>query len=204
MSRIYRSALVGMAVWLSLAAGASAQNDPPANAQPQTPPAGGSQTAPAPEAATTPTPAPGSNDQLGVATTLAQQWIALVDEGKYADSWAAAGKLFQANMPQAKWTQVLTGARQPFGKVVSREIAGREIKTDIPGAPPGQYALVGFSTNFEQKPDMTETVTMILEEDGQWKVVGYSANPKPAQGQAQTPAEGQATPAPTPTPPPGR
>jgi uncharacterized protein DUF4019 len=194
MSRISRSALAGMAVWLSIVAGSSAQ----------TPPAGGAQPTPAPEAATTPAPAPGSTDQLGIATTLAQQWIALVDEGKYPESWTAAGKLFQANMPQEKWSQVLTGARKPFGKVVSREVAGREIKTDVPGAPPGQYALVGFNTNFEHKPDMTETVTLILEEDGQWRVVGYSANPKPAEGQAQTPPAAQPTPTPTPTPPPGR
>jgi uncharacterized protein DUF4019 len=192
MSRISRSALVGMAVWLAVTTIASAQN----------PPAGGAQTPPAPEA--TATPAPADPNQLAIATTLAQQWLALVDEGKYADSWSAAGKLFQANMPQEKWTQVLAGARQPFGKVVSRELAGREIKTDIPGAPAGQYALVGFNTNFEHKPDIVETVTMILEQDGQWKVVGYSANPKPAEGQAPAPAQGQATPAPTPTPPPGR
>jgi len=140
------------------------------------------------------------DDQLGGATTLAQQWLALVDEGKYADSWSAAGKLFQANMPQEKWGQVLTGARKPLGNVLSRELAGREIKTDIPGAPAGQYALVGFKTNFEHKTDMIETVTLILEEDGQWKVVGYSANPKPAEG--QTPPGAQPTP--TPTPPPGR
>ncbi|HEX5631805.1 MAG TPA: DUF4019 domain-containing protein, partial [Gemmatimonadales bacterium] len=121
---------------------------------------------------------------MTAAIGVAQQWIAFVDQGQYAESWSATGQLFQANMQQQQWVQTLTGARTPPGTVVSREVAGSEIRTELPGAPPGQYALVSFATNFQNKPDIIETVTM-MDESGQWKVVGYSANPRAALEEQQ-------------------
>lgn len=151
-------------------------------------------------------PAPGANDaQLRAAIGVAQQWLGFVDKGQYAESWSATGSLFQSNMQQDRWVQTLTGARTPLGTVVSREVAGSEIRASLPGAPAGQYAVVSFATNFQNKPDIIETVTM-MDEGGQWKVVGYSANPRAALEQQQQQQQGGAaaptpTPAPSPTPP---
>lgn len=193
-----RIMLVGMAAGLCLLAACSAGTgdvrvvgDTPApmeTAEPMATPA---------EAMPTPAPAPAPDPQLTAAVNVAQQWIALVDQGQYAESWSASGKLFQANMQQQQWVQTLTGARMPLGSVVSREVAGSEIRESLPGAPAGRYALVSFATNFENKPDIIETVTMILEEDGQFRVVGYSSNPRSVLEQQQ----GQPAATPTPTPP---
>src|SRR5688572_23987056 len=143
MSRFHTTALAGMILGLSIGTIAGAQTPtqapPPANPS-QMPPATGAPQAGAPQAA-----APGGSD-LAAADAVAQQWIALVDAGQYAESWQAAGKLFQANMPQQTWVQTLTSARTPLGKATTRELTGHEAKTDIPGAPAGQYALVGFAT----------------------------------------------------------
>lgn len=210
MSRFNKTALAGMILGLSIGtiAGAQAptQTPPPADPSQMPPATGAPQAGGAPQA-----PAPGGSD-LTAADAVAQQWIALVDAGQYAESWQAAGKLFQANMPQQNWVQALTSARTPLGKATSRELTGHEAKTDIPGAPAGQYALVGFATNFETKPDIMEAVTLYLE-DGQWKVVGYTAGPRKteeeaaaaeaaaaAAAQGQGGAQGQ--PAPEATPPP--
>jgi hypothetical protein len=148
------------------------------------------------------TGATGNDDQLRAAIGVAQQWLVFVDQGQYAESWSATGQLFQSNMQQQKWVQTLTGARTPLGTVVSREVAGSEIRSSLPGAPAGQYALVSFATNFQNKPDIIETITMV-DEGGQWKVVGYSANPKATLEQQQQqgqPGQGQTQPTPTPTP----
>ena len=146
--------------------------------------------------------APTGNDALlRAAIGSAQQWLGFVDQAQYAESWSATGSLFQTNMPQDRWVQTLTGARTPLGTVVSREVAGSELRSSLPGAPAGQYAVVSFATNFQNKPDIIETVTMI-DEGGQWKVVGYSANPRAAlQQQQQQQTQPTPTPAPTPTPP---
>lgn len=199
MRRSWKATLAGLVLGLSVLA-AIAQT-PPAERQPPA-------TTPPPEMTPPPAetaPAPVGEDQLEAATILAKRWLALVDEGKYADSWSAAGKLFKANVQQDKWVQALTSGRQPLGKVVSRELAGREAKTEIPGAPAGQYIVVAFATNFEQKTDIVETLTLIQEEDGQYQIAGYTATPKPTAEPTppqNPPATPTPEPTPTPTPPP--
>lgn len=215
MSRIWRTLIAGTAAALFVLSAASAQ--PGAN--PQGTPA--PQNTPAPPAAQGAQGAQGSEgmaakpvgeEELFLATQIAEQWLALLDQGKFADTWTYASKYFQANMPQDKWVQVLTSAQQQLGKAANRKMTGREARENIPGAPAGQYILVGYATDFEKKPGLLETVTFISE-DGTWKVVGYSASPKPAegaqgaQGQGQGQGQGQAptatdTPQPTPPPPP--
>ena len=209
MNEIRRMMLVGMAAGLCILAACSAGTGGDVKVVGESPateePAGMAEATPAPGAAGTTTQAPAADPQLTAAVNVAQQWIALVDQGQYAESWSASGKLFQANMQQQQWVQTLTGARTPLGTVVSREVAGSEIRESLPGAPAGRYALVSFATNFQNKPDIIETVTMILEEDGQFRVVGYSANPRSVLEEQQQQQQGQPapspTPAPTPTPP---
>lgn len=218
MSRNRIAAFVGLAVWLAVVAGMAACStstgteatggqvtvkQAPATAEPPETPSDtmGGTGSTGMQGATAATGSPGAtgNDaQLRAAIGVAQQWLGFVDMGQYAESWAATGQLFQANMQQQQWVQTLTGARTPLGTVVSREVAGSEIRSSLPGAPAGQYALVSFATNFQNKPDVIETVTMV-DESGQWKVVGYSANPRAALQQQQ--GQPQPTPAPTPTPP---
>lgn len=177
---------------------------PPAPPTQETPPAQGNE----PAQGTQPTQGASAvgEEELILATQVAEQWLALIDQGKYAETWPVTSRFFQTNMPQDKWVQVLTSANQTLGKAVDRKMSGREARSNIEGAPQGQYILVGYATDFERKPGLLETVTLIGE-DGTWKVVGYSANPKPAAegAQGQTPPAGAAeTPQPAPTPPPSR
>jgi hypothetical protein len=217
LSTIWKTVIAGTAASLFMLSGASAQ--PGANPQgtpapqntptPPAPPSQGSQGSQGMQPSQPSEPSqpsagaaqPAGEEDLILATQIAEQWLALVDQGKFAESWTTASRLFQTNMPQDRWVKVLTSAQQKLGKATDRKLTGREAKTDIPGAPPGQYILVGYATDFERQPGLLETVTF-FNEDGQWKVVGYSAAPKPpaegAQGQNPPAAE---TPAP---PPPSR
>ena len=212
MNKIRLMALVGLAALLAVAIACSGTGtttnganggqvtvrQTPASEAPETPSdemGGTGATGSSGATGSTAAPAPtGTDAQLRAAISAAQQWIAFVDQGQYAESWSATGQLFQANMQQPQWVQTLTGARTPLGTVVSREVAGSEIRASLPGAPAGQYALVSFATNFQNKPDIIETVTM-MDESGTWKVVGYSANPRAALEQQQ---QQQAQPTPTP------
>lgn len=45
--------------------------------------------------------------------------------------------------------------------------------TSLPGAPDGEYVVVQFETSFTNKKAAAETVTPMLENDGQWRVSGY-------------------------------
>jgi len=103
----------------------------------------------------------------------AAAWLALVDQGKYVESWDAAAKLFQGGVSRQKWKEALSGVRAPLGKLVARTPKSAQSATSLPGAPDGKYVVIQFATSFEKKQDATETVTPMLEVDGSWKVSGY-------------------------------
>lgn len=107
------------------------------------------------------------------AVAAAEAWVALVDEGKYAESWTEAAESFKGAIKQEPWEQALQGVRRPLGKLVSRKVKSTVRKTDLPGAPDGEYVIVEFETVFENKKAAVETITPKLEKDGKWKVSGY-------------------------------
>jgi DNA-binding CsgD family transcriptional regulator len=133
------------------------------SASPQAPDAGA---APAPahaEAAT----GPASAAETG-ATAAARQWLALVDAGKWQESWAGTARSFQSLNTVAAWQSASESGRVPLGRVLSRSAAGEET---IP-APPHGYQLVRFRTAFANKAAATETLSL-AREGGGWKVAGY-------------------------------
>jgi hypothetical protein len=43
----------------------------------------------------------------------------------------------------------------------------------MPGAPDGEYVVVQFDTTFENKQTALESVVMMKQSDGSWRVAGY-------------------------------
>ena len=108
-----------------------------------------------------------------VAAAAAEKWVALVDGGKYAESWKAAAAYFKNAVKQEQWEQAAQAVRKPLGKLVSRKVKTSTYKTELPGAPDGEYVVVTFETAFENKKTATETVTPMMDKDGTWRVSGY-------------------------------
>ncbi len=100
-------------------------------------------------------------------------WLAIVDAGKYAESWEQASQSFKSAVTQEKWVDALNQARQPLGKVTSRKPKGTEYLENPPNAPAGKYVIVQFDSDFENKKPVVETVSATLESDGKWRVSGY-------------------------------
>ena len=107
------------------------------------------------------------------AVAAARAWLALVDEGKYAESWSAAAELFQNGIPRGQWVQQLEGARTPLGKLVKRDLRSTTSRQSVPGGPDGHYVVIQFATSFANKKSAVETVTPMLDPDGNWRVSGY-------------------------------
>lgn len=102
----------------------------------------------------------------------ALSWTALVDGGHWAESWDAAGSLFKSSLSKAQWATTIAGVRGPLGAVTSRTLQTDNRTSTLPNAPPGEYEILQFQTNFAQKPAAIETV--ILAQEGEsWRVVGY-------------------------------
>ena len=108
---------------------------------------------------------------------LAQQssesWLALVDAGKYADSWQEASQLFKNAVTKEQWQSAVGAARTPMGKMLSRKLKSAKYTTTLPGAPDGEYVVIQFDSSFEHKQSAVETITPMLDKDGKWRVSGY-------------------------------
>jgi len=108
-----------------------------------------------------------------LAIQSAEAFLKHIDEGKYAKGWQVSAKLFKDQVVQEKWDELMKLFREPLGKVTSRELFSQQYMTKIPSSPEGEYIVVVYQTNFENKPESYETVTPMLDKDGQWRVSGY-------------------------------
>ncbi len=115
----------------------------------------------------------GSQGKERAAVSAAERWLAMVDEGRYSESWLEAASYFRSAVKQEQWEQSLRAYRKPLGKLVSRRVKSQAYKTSLPGAPDGEYVVIQFETSFENKKQAIETVTPMLDRDGKWRVSGY-------------------------------
>lgn len=116
---------------------------------------------------------PDNKEKEAAAAEAAEKWLALVDEGKYSESWDEAAGFFKGAVTKEQWHQSLSGVRKPLGKALKRELSSSRYATQLPGAPDGQYVVIQFETSFENKKSSVETVTPMMDEDGRWRVSGY-------------------------------
>ncbi|MCA1248022.1 DUF4019 domain-containing protein [Massilia sp. MS-15] len=106
------------------------------------------------------------------ASAAAATWLAMADEGKYADSWSQGASELRAAVSQEQWNAALRSARTPLGAVKSRKLASSRYTRSLPGAPDGHYVVLQYQTEFKARSSI-ETVIPMREADGSWKVSGY-------------------------------
>lgn len=107
------------------------------------------------------------------AISVAENFLQLVDSGRYSESWDATSRLFKSQISKQKWAEQLDTVRPLFGNIINRKIEDQKYTKSLPGAPDGEYVVIQFSTEFENKKKAIETVTPMLESDGEWRVSGY-------------------------------
>jgi hypothetical protein len=107
------------------------------------------------------------------AQSAATSWLALTDADRYGPSWDEASSLFKAAISKADWERALKGARAPLGTLKARKLRAATFTRTLPGAPDGEYVVIQFDTQFENKAAAVETVTSMREKDGSWRVGGY-------------------------------
>lgn len=103
----------------------------------------------------------------------ARAWLALLDNGKYAQSWEQAAPMFKKAVSQKDWIKGIKASRGTMGRLHKREIATADYATKISGAPDGEYVLLQYISSFSRKKSAVETVTPMLCKDGVWRVSGY-------------------------------
>jgi len=117
--------------------------------------------------------AAGDSDKEKAAVAAAEEWLTMVDDGKYVESWNEAAQYFKNAVKQQQWEQSLQAVRKPLGKLIFRKVKSKTYKTSLPGAPDGEYVVIQFETSFENKQSTIETVTPMMNKDAKWRVSGY-------------------------------
>ena len=102
-----------------------------------------------------------------------EAWLALVDSGKYAESWDQAAGLFKKQVTKEQWEKAIDAARSPLGKLGSRKLTSAQYSKTLPGAPDGEYVVIQFQSAFANKKSAIETLAPMKDKDGQWRVSGY-------------------------------
>lgn len=107
------------------------------------------------------------------AEEAAQGWLALVDSGRYGESWSQAAAPFKKQVTAGQWEEAVGRAREPFGKLLARKVKSAEYTRSVPGAPAGEYVILVYDSSFENKKEAGETVVPMKDKDGTWRVSGY-------------------------------
>jgi len=101
------------------------------------------------------------------AARAAEDFLALVDESRWAESYAATGAQFRSLNTLERWAEVSEQVRPPLGKLLTRDVVANEY---VP-APPEGYRLVKFRSTYANGTAQTESLSVAWE-GGAWKVVG--------------------------------
>lgn len=112
-----------------------------------------------------------------VAQQNAQNWLALVDAGSYGQSWQEASSFFQSKISKSDWEKALQQVRSPLGAVSNRTVIASAYQTDLPNAPKGEYVVLQYKTNFAGMGAGVETVSLMFDHDGKWRIAGYFVKP---------------------------
>jgi hypothetical protein len=116
-------------------------------------------------------------EDLTEAATVGQSWLSEIDAGRYEQSYNDGGPALHDKMTQDVWVKILNTERPPLGKVVSRQEITRVRHSDGLEGVAGDFVVIGYRTNFENRPDELEYV-VLKREFGGWRAVGYDFGPE--------------------------
>jgi hypothetical protein len=107
------------------------------------------------------------------AMAAAEAWLAMLDAGRYDETWEGAAPLFKGAITKEKWQAAIDAARAPLGVVIVRKLRSAIFARTLPNAPPGEYFEIQYDTRFDNRPLTIEIVTPMRDADGAWRVSGY-------------------------------
>src|SRR6478736_5321215 len=83
----------------------------------------------------------------------ARQWLVLVDDKNYPQSWSEAGKAFQTRQKADAWAKDADTLRAPLGAVANRGLKSIDLSRN-------NICVVRYDTAFARKAAAVETVTL--------------------------------------------
>lgn len=102
----------------------------------------------------------------------ALEFLQMVDEGRYDDSWQIVAPYLQKKIPLPDWKSKLAKDRKTIGELDTRSLEDASKTAATEELPDSELILLKYSSQFKLK-EVEEVVTVIQGKDNRWRVVGY-------------------------------
>ena len=109
------------------------------------------------------------------AKTASLEWLGKLDKGWYVQSYDELAAYAKERITSEKWQADMAAYRKPLGAPLKRKEIYLFYETEFPNAPKGEYIVIHFASIYNAAPKsvLVESVTLMKQEDGSWKVSGY-------------------------------
>ena len=115
--------------------------------------------------------------RIEASTIAATHFLELLDSEEYDLSWEACATYLKNDVSKQEWAKRLSAVRSVAGKLLDRKQTDYTYTKDSTEAkanvPDGEYMVYYFDSQFQNNKHLTETLTIMLEQDKTWRVAGY-------------------------------
>ena len=105
-----------------------------------------------------------------------EAWVLLWDSGKYSESYKELSEFAKNAFDEKRWAVYWTTERKRLGKLKLRKIINTSLVKSFEKLPDHSGAVLRYQSSFENQKDIFETVYLVLEKHGGWRVLGYKTN----------------------------
>jgi hypothetical protein len=112
-------------------------------------------------------------DNKQAAMAAAQSYLSLVDAGKFGEAYDQSAAIVKKSLTRDQFVQQMNGAMEQAGKMTARKLKVAKEYHQLPQAPPGDYYLIEYNSQFAKAGKVVERIVPQKEKDGKWRVSGY-------------------------------
>lgn len=119
--------------------------------------------------------APGRDEKAeAAARASAVAWLARMDKSLDGEAWATASPQFRSRVASVDFEKMAATIRASKGRVTERTPLSALARTWVKGYPDGSYVAFDYVSRFSSAGQVVERISMVLDKDGAWRVIGYS------------------------------
>ncbi|HEY5672143.1 MAG TPA: DUF4019 domain-containing protein [Malonomonas sp.] len=115
-------------------------------------------------------------NKTAAAKAAALEFLQMVDAGQSENSWLITAAYLRENVALTAWQEKLVTMRTKSGPLVKRELTDASFTAPIKDRPDSLAMVLTFDTEFQLQQDAEEKVTLLLDTEKGWQVVGYFIN----------------------------
>ncbi len=100
-------------------------------------------------------------------------WLEKLDKGWYNQCYDESSSYLKTQITIDNWMNNMNSFRKPLGPASKRKELNMFFETELPNSPQGEYVIIQYGTVILEKQAIIETLALMKEADGSWKISGY-------------------------------